>query len=108
MTVKEGIQAGTKVTLSLRDYLAQAGVIITVVGAVVWWGSVKLAEQQREDHLQNERIGSIESSLKRAEADNANTVAAIAKLADRLENVNSKLSDIGVGVARIDERTRGK
>lgn len=108
MTVKEGIQAGTRVTLSLRDYLAQAGVIITVVGSVVWWGSVKLADQQKADQVQNERIGSIENSLKRAEADNANTVAALSKLADRLENVNNKLVDIGVGVARIDERTRGK
>ena len=94
MTIKGGINNGTRVSLSLRDYVAQATCLVGVAGACVWWINGRLAAQREFDVGQDARIGAIEQAQKRADSDSQAVNAALLKVTDRLEAVTFKLAEI--------------
>lgn len=96
----------TRVTLSTRDYIVQIVFLVTIVGGGAFWINGKLSDQRAADVAQDARIAKIEDGLGRSESDSQELNAALVKLADRLDGVTTKLSEISTGVARIDERTR--
>ncbi|MCE2925664.1 MAG: hypothetical protein LW822_09500 [Phycisphaeraceae bacterium] len=106
MTANGTVNDKTKVSLAIKDYLIQIGILVAMVSGFVFWVSSLVADERKADAIQDTRLSLIESDVSRAHVDVEAVNATLNKLNERLEALSRELSSISAGVARIDERTR--
>lgn len=106
MTSNGTVSEKTKVSLTIRDYIIQIGILVSVVGGFVFWVNNLVADERKSDAGQDMRLSLLESDVNRSQVEAQTLSATLIKLNERLEALNRELSSISAGVARIDERTQ--